>query len=138
MYKELNKVFSMIQTGLKSEKVELTNEKIELSLKKLEQINLSVLEKVNSDVKTEIKSINNTRRKLVQRMEAVSDDVKSYNKILFDADGEVKSIIKTVEDAGISAAPMKQRLNEINKLGQKLMKISSQSLDIKNSIERSL
>lgn len=136
MSKHINKVFNMIQTELKSEKVEL--EKVELSLKKLDEINLTVLERVNDDVRNEIRTINNTRRKLVQRMESVLDDVKSNNRILFDADGEIKKIIRTVEDAGITSAPLKQRLNEINKIGQKLMQISSQSIDIKNSIERSL
>ncbi len=131
------KVIQNVNKHLK-DKTELKSEKVELSLKKLDEINLTVLERVNNDVQTEIRSINNTRRKLIQRIDTVLDDVKIFNRILFDADGEVKKIIRTVEEAGITAAPMKQKLNEINKIGQKLMKIGSQSTDIKNSIERSL
>jgi len=131
------KVIQNVNKRLK-DKTELKSEKVELSLKKLDEINLTVLERVNNDIQAEIRSINNTRRKLIQRIDTVLDDVKIFNRILFDADGEVKKIIRTVEEAGITAAPMKQKLNEINKIGQKLMKISSQSTDIKNSIERSL
>jgi hypothetical protein len=120
------------------DKTELKSEKVDLSLKKLEEINLTILERVNNDVQTEILSINNTRRKLVQRIDAVLEDVKIFNKILFDADGEVKSIIRTVEDAGITAAPMKQKLNEINKMEQKLKQISSSASNIKRDINKSI
>ena len=118
--------------------INLKTHEVNLSLKKLDQINLNVLERVNSEIQTEIRSINNNRRKLLQRIDAVLDDVKIFGKILFDADGEVKSIIRTVEEAGITAAPMKQRLNEINKMEQQLKQIGSSASNVKKSINSSI
>jgi hypothetical protein len=118
--------------------INLKTHEVNLSLKKLDQINLNVLERVNSEIQTEIRSINNNRRKLLQRIDAVLDDVKIFGKILFDADGEVKSIIRTVEEAGITAAPMKQRLNEINKMEQQLKQIGSSASNVKKIINSSI
>lgn len=118
--------------------INLKTHEVNLSLKKLDQIDINLLERVNSDIQTEIRDINNKRRKLLQRIDAVLDDVKVFGNILFDADGEVKSIIRTVEGAGITAAPMKQRLNEINKMEQQLRQIGSSALNIKKIINSSI
>ena len=118
--------------------INLKTHEVNLSLKKLDQIDINLLERVNSDIQTEIRDINNKRRKLLQRIDAVLDDVKVFGNILFDADGEVKSIIRTVEEAGITAAPMKQRLNEINKMEQQLRQIGSSALNIKKIINSSI
>jgi hypothetical protein len=125
MYKELNKIFSMIQTELKSEKVELTNEdlnKIDLSLRNVESIisqsktNTKNLQKSQQALK-EIKKLATGQSGLVKGGLTTAE---TLNKSIKKAYDEAINIFKQMNSAGIETGPLEQRIKEIRNAGNDL------------------
>ena len=125
MYKELNKVFSMIQTELKSEKVELTNEdlnKIDLSLRNVESIisqsktNTKNLQKSQQALK-EIKKLATGQSGLVKGGLTTAETLNKSMKKAYD---EAINIFKQMNSAGIETGPLEQRIKEIRNAGNDL------------------
>jgi|TARA_R110000823_G_C15607013_1_gene466013 hypothetical protein len=125
MYKELNKIFSMIQTELKSEKVELTNEdlnKIDLSLRNVESIisqsktNTKNLQKSQQALK-EIKKLATGQSGLVKGGLTTAETLNKSMKKAYD---EAINIFKQMNSAGIETGPLEQRIKEIRNAGNDL------------------
>ena len=125
MYKELNKIFSMIQIELKSEKVELTNEdlnKIDLSLRNVESIisqsktNTKNLQKSQQALK-EIKKLATGQSGLVKGGLTTAETLNKSMKKAYD---EAINIFKQMNSAGIETGPLEQRIKEIRNAGNDL------------------
>ena len=125
MNKELNKIFSMIQTELKSEKVELTNEdlnKIDLSLRNVESIisqsktNTKNLQKSQQALK-EIKKLATGQSGLVKGGLTTAETLNKSMKKAYD---EAINIFKQMNSAGIETGPLEQRIKEIRNAGNDL------------------
>ena len=125
MYKELNKIFSMIQTELKSEEVELTNEdlnKIDLSLRNVESIisqsktNTKNLQKSQQALK-EIKKLATGQSGLVKGGLTTAETLNKSMKKAYD---EAINIFKQMNSAGIETGPLEQRIKEIRNAGNDL------------------
>ena len=88
MYKELNKVFSMIKTELKSEKVEL--EKVELAVDDYNKF-LKELLSIDKDLKNEVGDYVSLKNKIIAIRRNVS-------KLSFKASGILKETEKLVTE----------------------------------------
>ena len=115
----------MIQTELKSEKVELTNEdlnKINLSLRNVESIinqsktNTKNLKKSQQALK-EIKKLATGQSGLVRGGLTTAETLNKSMKKAYD---EAINIFKQMNSAGIETGPLEQRIKEIRNAGNDL------------------
>ena len=115
MSKQINKIFSMIQTELKSEKVEL--EKVELARKPQSILNETktldkALAKYSSTIDRTYVEYVKAHRKFDQEIEQIQQSLKNLK-------GDVLEVEKTLKDLGLdsnSVPDLKEAETKIDKL----------------------
>ena len=104
MYKELNKVFSMIQTELKSEKVELSEAKAKVLIKDFRKAEsgMKAKKKILDNLLTELKTIEKLKSKAKKEYDEASDFMEIYGRGKDRYDSLFNSFKKQAKELGIN------------------------------------
>ena len=135
MNPETSKIFTKL---FKEKKTELATQKVELSLIEAESIikdvkdSAKILDKAKQSYK-ELKKVATTQASIIAK---ASSKLESLDSKLFAAFKEAKEIEKSMNNAGISSAPLSSRIKEIQTAGNNLSVIRRELNDLNNSFKR--
>ena len=132
MYKELNKIFSMIKTELKSEKVEL--EKVELAVDDYNKF-LKELLSIDKDLKNEVGDYVSLKNKIIAIRRNVSKLSFKASGILKETEKLATEDLKKAKELGVNAnivtKPYQQIKKDVNDIEKKAERVIQATKSIK-------
>jgi len=132
MSKQINKIFSMIQTELKSEKVEL--EKVELAVDDYNKF-LKELLSIDKDLKNEVGDYVSLKNKIIAIRQNVSKLSFKASGILKETEKLATEDLKKAKELGVNAnivtKPYQQIKKDVNDIEKKAERVIQATKSIK-------